>query len=157
MGTSNLDKSNICNIHDHQSNSSSHAPEYKIQENQTSIKEDPHLVSCALKIETPTSTREFRVSNSENEPKTPTSRKHRIPVIGTCPPAPRKSRWFPTNGKRKEPYFPVVRVPADFMVYLDEMLATNEVVYVPDSAVGDLGAGDYAKRLKLLPTPANNP
>ncbi|KAI3786993.1 hypothetical protein L1987_41126 [Smallanthus sonchifolius] len=88
--------------------------------------------------------------NGEDIPKSPRSMEHRIPVTATCPPAPRKAKRVPTTGKRKASCFPVVRVPADFMVYMDAMLALNETVYVPDIVIGDLG-----KRLKLLPPPAH--
>ncbi|KAI3694619.1 hypothetical protein L1987_77587 [Smallanthus sonchifolius] len=93
--------------------------------------------------------------DGQDNPKTPRSVEHRIPVTATCPPAPRKAKRIPTTGKQRASCFPVVGVPADFKVYMDAMLALNETVYVPDIVIGDLGAGDHVKRLKLLTPPAH--
>ncbi|KAL8254717.1 hypothetical protein R6Q59_032938 [Mikania micrantha] len=112
-----------------------------------------NLASGALKIKVSSSSGEFMEVNDQLT--TPRSVEHKITVTKTCPPAPRKAKRVPTTGKRSASCFPVVRTPADFMVYLDAMLALNETVYVPDVVVGDLGAGDHVKRLKSLPTSAH--
>ncbi|KAI3772340.1 hypothetical protein L6452_03524 [Arctium lappa] len=165
---SDLDCRNLRTIEDHRCNSSSPiTPNIPHQitnnlEDQTNNKEDANsvVVSDDLKIQVITSfAREF---NNHDHPKTPTSTEHKIPAMATCPPAPRKAKWVPKiTGKRKAPYFVAVgdmNAAADFMVYVDAMLALNEVVYVPDIVVGDLGAGDCAKRFKALPVlPADQP
>ncbi|CAH1432446.1 unnamed protein product [Lactuca virosa] len=170
MGTSNLDRLimslpesdidhlKLHNIQDHQCNSSSslttpNALENGTQDNQ----EDTSSSSGGLKVQVPYPTGEFKVSNDDDNPKTPTATEHRIPVMTTCPLAPRKAKRVPATGKRKAPFFAGVITPENFLIYVDAMLALNEAVYVPDIVVGDLGAGDRAKRLKPVTSPAHEP
>ncbi|KAJ0921402.1 putative cyclin-dependent protein kinase inhibitor SMR [Helianthus annuus] len=173
MATSNLDPLIVSllgsdnpkhpDIRYHQCNSSSSSSSLSSQ-TPYATNDDSHkdqntnlLLSGGLKIQVPSSDGEFKFSNVEDDPKTPRSTEHRIPVTAACPPAPRKATRVPVTGKRKTTgFFPVVRVPADFIVYVDAMLALNEAVYVPDIVVGDLGNGDRAKKLKLLPAPAHD-
>ncbi|KAI3514151.1 hypothetical protein L1887_12470 [Cichorium endivia] len=161
LPSSDLDRLKLSNIRDHQCNSSSSlAPnvlENDSQEDQTKMKEDTNSFCGALKVQVPSPDGEFKVSNGEDDPKTPTATEHRIPVMTTCPLAPRKAKWVPTTGKRKAPFFPGVIAPAEFMIYVDAMRALNEAVYVPDIVAGDFGAGDCAKRLKPLTPPAHEP
>ncbi|KAM0021403.1 putative cyclin-dependent protein kinase inhibitor SMR [Helianthus debilis subsp. tardiflorus] len=149
MATSNLDPLIVSLLG---SDNPKH-PEIRYHQCNSSSSQTPY----GLKIQAPSSDGEFKLSNVEDDPKTPRSTEHRIPVTAACPPAPRKARRVPVTGKRKTTgFFPVVRVPADFIVYVDAMLALNEAVYVPDIVVGDLGNGDRAKKLKLLPAPAHD-
>lgn len=153
MGTSNLDPLIISlpNIQYHQCASSSSSPS---DTTNTANEEEQNTKSLtkALHIQIPSFPGEF-----EDDLKTPRSIDNRIPVMATCPPAPRKAKSVPVNRKRKASYFPVVQVPAGFIVYMDAMLALNEVVYVPDIVVGDLiSKVDHAKKLKLLPAPADD-
>ncbi|KAK9055363.1 hypothetical protein SSX86_026446 [Deinandra increscens subsp. villosa] len=161
MGTSNLDHLivSLPDIQYHQCNPSSSLSE--LTTNDTSSQDqNVNSVSSANRVPSSSSAGDqFELSNGEDDPKTPRSVEHRIPVTETCPPAPRKAGRVPVTGKRKAPCFrPVVGVAADFIAYVDEMLAlNNEVVYIPDVVVGDLlGNGDRAKKLKLLPAPAHD-
>ncbi|MFS7944799.1 putative cyclin-dependent protein kinase inhibitor SMR [Helianthus anomalus] len=153
MGTSNLDPFILSFLH------SGFDSSQKLSDIQDHPCKSSTQVSGALKIQVPSSAEQLKVGNGEDNPMTPRSMEHRIPVMATCPPAPRKVKRVPTTGKRRaSSCFPVVRGPADFMVYLDAMLALSETVYVPDIVVGDLfGTGDQVKRLKLLPPPAYEP
>lgn len=161
MGTSNIDHFIVSipepNIRAQQCKSSSSSSEIpsvlhnENQENQTKINKDANFVTSGLTIKVPSS------AGAEGDPKTPKSTKNRIPIMVTCPPAPRKAKRVLMTGKRKATYFPEVRVLADFMVYVDAMLALNETIYVPDIVVGDPGTGDHAKRFKSLPPPAHEP
>ncbi|KAL4571048.1 hypothetical protein LXL04_017798 [Taraxacum kok-saghyz] len=172
MGTSNLDRliislsdsdidhMNLHNIRDHQCNSTSPlTPNTHSQENQTkNIKEDTKLFFGGLQVQIPSSAGELKVSNGDDNPKTPTATEHRIPVMTACPLAPRKAKWVPATGKRKAPCFPGIIDPESFLIYVDAMLVLNEAVYVPDYLVGDLGGADgRAKRLKPLTPPVHDP
>ncbi|KAI3811591.1 hypothetical protein L1987_21317 [Smallanthus sonchifolius] len=158
MATSNLDRLIVplphadVDLRHHHCSSSSDATNNNTQEEDQNV----NLVTSALKIQVPSSAGEFEASDGEDDLKTPRSIDHRIPVMATCPPAPRKAKSVPVSRKRKAPFFPVVRVAADFVVYVDAMLGLNEVIYVPDIVVGDLGKGDHAKKLKLLPAPEHD-
>ncbi|KAL8191624.1 hypothetical protein R6Q57_028355 [Mikania cordata] len=149
MGTSNLERLIISHpviqYHHHQT---PNATNNNSQEDQNA-----NLASNGLKIQVPsTADGKYNVSNREDDPQTPRSMEHRIPIMATCPPAPRKvARRVPVSRKRKAPFFPAVLLPAEFAVYVDAMFALNEVVYVPHTMVGDLGMGESAKKLKLPP------
>ncbi|KAI3801516.1 hypothetical protein L1987_29623 [Smallanthus sonchifolius] len=154
MATSNLDPlivslphSDVDNpdLRHHQcsSSSSSQTPDATNYNNNQEDQNVNLITTANLKIQVPSSAGEFEVSNGEDGLKTP----DRIPAVATCPPAPRKAKSVPVSRKRKAPIFPVV---TDFVVYVDAMLGLNEVIYVPDIVVGDLG-----KKLKLLPEQAH--
>ncbi|KAD3068240.1 hypothetical protein R6Q59_021233 [Mikania micrantha] len=150
MGTSNLERLIISHpviqYHHHQTPNATNTNSPEDQ--------NANLASNGLKIQVQSSANgEFNVINREdNDPQTPRSIEHRIPIMATCPPAPRKvARRVPVSRKRKAPFFPAKLLPAEFAVYVDAMLALNEVVYVPHTMVGDLGKSESAKKLKLLP------
>ncbi|KAI3678328.1 hypothetical protein L6452_37615 [Arctium lappa] len=86
----------------------------------------------------------------DDEPKTPTSSDQKIPVVTTCPPAPRKPKTVArVNNKRKTPSFQ--RISVDLMVMINAVFspAAGGIVAVPDrNLAGDLAAGDHGKKVK---------
>ncbi|XP_024982144.1 cyclin-dependent protein kinase inhibitor SMR3-like [Cynara cardunculus var. scolymus] len=86
----------------------------------------------------------------DDEPRTPTSSDQKIPVVTTCPPAPRKPKTVArVNNKRKTPSFQ--RISVDLMVMITAMFSpeAGAAAPVPDHFLaGDLAAGDHEKKIK---------
>ncbi|GKA35846.1 cyclin-dependent protein kinase inhibitor SMR3-like protein [Tanacetum coccineum] len=76
--------------------------------------------------------------NEDDEPTTPTSSDQKIPIITTCPPAPRKSRSVPMNNKRKTPSF--TRISVDLMVMINAMC----------DPVEDIDSSERVKKVKKM-------
>ncbi|KAL4558243.1 hypothetical protein LXL04_036441 [Taraxacum kok-saghyz] len=130
----------------HQRNSSATetALEFRNQEHQDRL--DGKI--SALTIELPLGLREFNNGGEgfegEEEPRTPTSSDQKIPATATCPPAPRKPKTVPMgSNKRKTRNFQ--RISVDLSVIMNAMFSP---VTVPDFLAGDLGAGDYSRKVK---------
>ena len=77
--------------------------------------------------------------NEDDEPTTPTSSDQRIPIIATCPPAPRKPRSVPMNNKRKTPSFS--RISVDLMVMFNAIC---------DPVEDDIDSSERVKKVKKM-------
>ncbi|PWA82892.1 cyclin-dependent protein kinase inhibitor SMR3 [Artemisia annua] len=78
--------------------------------------------------------------NEDDEPTTPKSSDQKIPIITTCPPAPRKPRSVPMNNKRKTPSFS--RISVDLMVMFNAAMC--------DPVEEDIDSSERVKKVKKM-------
>ncbi|KAK1412816.1 hypothetical protein QVD17_34339 [Tagetes erecta] len=118
----------------------------KHEPNSLQFQQDHDTNSTLTSIKLPSSDQQFN-NDVDDQPTTPTSSDHKIPVP-KCPPAPRKPRPVPTSNKRKTPSFR--RVSVDLMVIFNAMFVSPEIVADDGIVAGDLDAGERALKVKKV-------